>query len=139
MIILSYCLAAYSLSPVIQCCSTVVCYIVDLFGSVAIDMVYRKWYGFWKTIAYVKIGTYPNTYIINLQVYGHKNVSILDGGLPKWIEKDYPTVSGPQQEVPTSAYRATYHPELYRTLENMLENHSSRKEQVTTLSSDAAC
>lgn len=57
-------------------------------------------------------------------------MSILDGGLPKWIEKGYPTVSGPQQEVPTSTYRATYHPELYRTLEQMMENHSSRKEQV---------
>ena len=91
-----------------------------------------------QTTAYFKIGI-PIAYIINLQVYGHKNVSILDGGLPKWIEKDYPTVSGSQQEVPTSTYKATYHPELYRTLESMLENHTSRREQVTTLPLDAAC
>ena len=67
---------------------------------------------------------------LTLQCYGHEKVSILDGGLPKWIEKGYPTVSGPQQEFPTSTYKATYHPELYRTLEQMMENHSSRKEQV---------
>ena len=91
-----------------------------------------------QTTAYFKIGI-PIAYIINLQVYGHKNVSILDGGLPKWIEKDYPTVSGSQQEVPTSTYKATYHPELYRTLESMLENHTRRREQVTTLPLDAAC
>ena len=65
-----------------------------------------------------------------MQCYGHDKVSILDGGLPKWIEKGYPTMSGPQQEVPTSTYKATYHPELYRTLEQMMENHSNRKEQV---------
>ena len=69
-------------------------------------------------------------YCIISQVYGHDKISILDGGLPKWIEKGYPTVSGPQQQLPTLSYKATYHPELYRTLDQMKENHTTRKEQV---------
>ena len=73
------------------------------------------------------------SFLLIFQTYGHSNISILDGGLPKWIEKGYPTVSGPQQEVPTCTYKATYHPELYRTLEQMMENHTSRKEQVKLL------
>ena len=68
-----------------------------------------------------------------MQMYGHENISILDGGLPKWIEKGYPTVSGPQNGVPPCTYKATHHAELYRTLEQMMENHTSRMEQVKFL------
>ena len=70
------------------------------------------------------------------QTYGHEKVSLLDGGLPKWLASGYPTVSGPQAEVPVCTYKATYHPELYRTFEQMLENRSSKKEQVSLVTQD---
>ena len=69
-------------------------------------------------------------YYLQLQTYGHNKISILDGGLPMWIAKGYPTVSGPQQAVSASIFKANYRPELYRTMEQMKENFTSKKEQV---------
>ena len=75
---------------------------------------------------------FDNNYLLYMQTYGHNKVSILDGGLPKWLATGYATVSGPQSEVSVCTYKATYHPELYRTFEQMMENRSSGKEQVHT-------
>ena len=75
---------------------------------------------------------FDNNYLLYMQTYGHDKVSILDGGLPKWLATGYPTVSGPQSEVSVCTYKATYHPELYRTFEQMMENRSTGKEQVHT-------
>ena len=34
------------------------------------------------------------------QLFGHKNVSVLDGGFEKWVEKKYPTTQDePKPEV----------------------------------------
>ena len=66
----------------------------------------------------------------SLQTYGHDKVSILDGGLPMWIAKGYPTVSGPQPAISAAVYKANFLPERYRTMDQIKENLISKKEQV---------
>ena len=34
------------------------------------------------------------------RVFGHERVSVLDGGLPRWLAEGYPTESGPVQNAP---------------------------------------
>jgi thiosulfate/3-mercaptopyruvate sulfurtransferase len=47
------------------------------------------------------------------KVFGHQNIHILNGGLPKWKKEGLPTVSGPSTSNFTrSSYSATFHPEL---------------------------
>lgn len=66
-----------------------------------------------------------------MQAYGHDKISILDGGLPMWMAKGYPTVSGAAQPQPPCTYTAKYQPQIYRTLQQMIDNISSKKEQVS--------
>ena len=65
------------------------------------------------------------------QTYGHVNVSIVDGGIPKWVSNGYPTVSGPAPEYPAGTYTPTFHPELVRDYEAMLQNRTTNVEQVS--------
>ena len=58
------------------------------------------------------------------------NVSILDGGIPKWLSNGYPTVSGPPPVYPATTYTPTFHPELVRDYEQMMENRTTNNEQV---------
>jgi len=57
-------------------------------------------------------------------------VSILDGGLPKWIAEGHFTVSGPQGEVSPSSFKATYTPSLVHNMEQMMDILSSKSKQV---------
>jgi len=63
-------------------------------------------------------------------VFGHQKVSILDGGLPKWIAEGYPTVSGPQGEVSPCSFKATYISSLVHNMEQMTDILSSKSKQV---------
>ena len=64
------------------------------------------------------------------QVYGHKEVSVLDGGLPRWKARDFPTTHGAPPPVPPVQYKAGYDPEMVRTFEQMVENFANKREQV---------
>ena len=64
------------------------------------------------------------------QVFGHCKVSILDGGLPKWLAEGYPTMSGPPGEVDTCPFKAMYNPALVMDMRQMMDNLSSKKMQV---------
>lgn len=67
-----------------------------------------------------------------VQVYGHTNVSILDGGLPRWIASGYPTVSG---TTPVSAtnFKASYNADAVCSMQALLNNCSSKSFQVAPL------
>ena len=83
-----------------------------------------------KVILYSGIYQFYKQHFFYLQTYGHDKVSILDGGLPMWITKGYPTVSGPQPAISAATYKANFQPERYRTMEQIKENLISKKEQV---------
>ncbi len=60
---------------------------------------------------------------------GHEKVFVLDGGLPKWKDEGYPLVRTASKPVPTT-YKAAYKPELFRSLEQMVQNVTSKKETI---------
>jgi len=68
----------------------------------------------------------PRTFWL-FQVFGHSNVSIVDGGLPKWKKEELPTESGEQNSCQVTEFKATYHPELFRDLAFAKSNMESEQ------------
>jgi thiosulfate/3-mercaptopyruvate sulfurtransferase len=63
------------------------------------------------------------------RVFGHDDIAVLDGGLPKWLREGRPTESGkpmPGERKFTSSMNTL----IVRDLEHMKENLESRREQV---------
>jgi len=58
---------------------------------------------------------------------GHTNVFVLDGGLPEWIKKGFPTENQKQSNYPKGDFVAKFQPELIKNKEQILENISTRK------------
>ncbi|MEE2968751.1 MAG: 3-mercaptopyruvate sulfurtransferase [Pseudomonadota bacterium] len=64
-----------------------------------------------------------------LRYFGHDNVSVLNGGLNKWMAEDRPTdTSGPQAS--SGQYTATVQPPLIRSREEIINNLKTGEEQV---------
>jgi thiosulfate/3-mercaptopyruvate sulfurtransferase len=63
------------------------------------------------------------------RVFGHDDVAVLDGGLPKWEAEGRPLASG--AETPAKAtFDAVLRPELVRDVEQMIANQTARGELV---------
>lgn len=56
------------------------------------------------------------------KVFGHENVSILDGGLPMWKKNKFELESGDVQTPTPTQYKAHYNPHLVKNMKEMLEN-----------------
>jgi thiosulfate/3-mercaptopyruvate sulfurtransferase len=63
------------------------------------------------------------------RVFGHDNVAVLDGGLPKWLREGRPMESGPAK-CRTVPFTASYRPELVRDFAAVSENLRSHIAQV---------
>ena len=63
-------------------------------------------------------------------MFGHANVSVLDGGLTHWKYCQYPLETGPPQVSCPQPYTATFNPELVRSMEQVLHYLNSGEAQV---------
>lgn len=55
-----------------------------------------------------------------LRVFGHNDVRVLDGGLPRWEKEGFPLASGEADSTPAAIpYRATLHPERVASAEDV--------------------
>ena len=63
------------------------------------------------------------------RVFGHDDVAVLDGGLPKWAAEGQPVTDKPT-EVKPATFKASFRPALVRSLDDVRTNLDSRKEQV---------
>ena len=63
------------------------------------------------------------------RIFGHDNVSVLDGGFPKWTKESRPTQSG-SPSVTVRRFKATFRPELVRSKDDIVSNLSTRTSQV---------
>lgn len=64
-----------------------------------------------------------------LRVFGHHAVSVLDGGLPKWLAEGRPVATGPVARAP-GKFRAERNDELVVNIGQMLANVDQRDFQV---------
>jgi thiosulfate/3-mercaptopyruvate sulfurtransferase len=63
------------------------------------------------------------------RVFGHDNVAVLDGGLPKWMAEGRAVESG-KPSVERRKFEARFRPELVRNKEQIWRNIETRNEQV---------
>ena len=63
------------------------------------------------------------------RVFGHKNVFVLDGGLPKWLAEGRPVTIATARPVP-AVYLAHFNPALVRSFDQMMNNLKTGKETV---------
>jgi len=64
-----------------------------------------------------------------LRVFGHQDVAVLDGGLPKWLAENRPV-----EDLPPAPrqrhFNATYHHTLVREVDQIRDNLATGREQV---------
>jgi thiosulfate/3-mercaptopyruvate sulfurtransferase len=69
-----------------------------------------------------------------LRVFGHDQVAVLDGGLPKWQREGHMLESGEPAPRPSleraASFSPRFRPELVRSKQQVLANVASRAEQV---------
>jgi thiosulfate/3-mercaptopyruvate sulfurtransferase len=65
-----------------------------------------------------------------LRLFGHEDVAVLDGGLPKWRSEGRALQDGPAAPVAPARYRASLRSGLLRGLGDLRENLSTRRELV---------
>jgi thiosulfate/3-mercaptopyruvate sulfurtransferase len=63
------------------------------------------------------------------QVFGHDNVSVLDGGLPGWIAAGGETEAGEAAAMPGN-FTAEFRPEMVRSLDDMRQNLATKVEKM---------
>ncbi|SDR55414.1 thiosulfate/3-mercaptopyruvate sulfurtransferase [Paraburkholderia fungorum] len=67
------------------------------------------------------------------KLFGHENVYLLDGGLPKWRDAGCPLEDGASPKFQATGdveYRARINPQRVRKIDDMLDNLVTRSEQV---------
>ncbi|MBH3437657.1 MULTISPECIES: 3-mercaptopyruvate sulfurtransferase [Pseudomonas] len=64
------------------------------------------------------------------RLFGHDQVAVLDGGLPKWQSEHRPVEQGPAPVVQAQTFEATFHARMLRGLGDIQANLDSRLEQV---------
>jgi len=63
------------------------------------------------------------------RIFGHDNVAVLDGGLPKWLKENRPTASGAPAPTP-ARFTAHFRPALVRDVDAVTADLASQREQV---------
>ncbi len=63
------------------------------------------------------------------RIFGHDDVAVLDGGLPKWIAEGQP-VTDKATAVRAASFTASFRPALVRSLDDIRANLDSKREQV---------
>eukprot|EP00027_Filamoeba_sp_ATCC50430_P005923 CAMPEP_0168552436 /NCGR_PEP_ID=MMETSP0413-20121227/6713_1 /TAXON_ID=136452 /ORGANISM="Filamoeba nolandi, Strain NC-AS-23-1" /LENGTH=300 /DNA_ID=CAMNT_0008583045 /DNA_START=187 /DNA_END=1086 /DNA_ORIENTATION=+ len=62
------------------------------------------------------------------KVFGHDQVSVLEGGLPKWLQDGYPVDSGSPDIKPSSSYTPSFNAWMVESLNQMLVNVQQKKQ-----------
>ncbi len=63
------------------------------------------------------------------RLFGHDKVSVLNGGIHKWKAEQRPTSNKPVRPAPAK-FTASYRPELFRDVDQMLKNIETGTDQV---------
>ncbi len=81
-----------------------------------------------KVVIVDKLGIYTSPRLWFLfRAMGHKNVAILNGGLPAWKQEGYETINKLNVPIPTVNYNAQLLPEYLKNIEYIKKNCVSKK------------
>ena len=84
-----------------------------------------------KIVVYDNLGIYNSPRIWWMfRLMGHEDVAVLDGGLPDWIENEYPVADSLSIVDQEGDFVATFQAKYFRTTEDVKQNIDSGKEQV---------
>ena len=79
-------------------------------------------------VVYDNIGVYASPRVWWMfKSMGHKNIAVLDGGLPLWKNKDYPTESIQNRVLPEGDFKAKFNPNLLKKAFKIIENITSKE------------
>ena len=79
-------------------------------------------------VVYDNIGIYASPRVWWMfKSMGHKNIAVLDGGLPSWKNKNYPTESIQNRVLPKGDFKAKFNPNLLKKSFKILENITSKE------------
>ncbi len=73
-------------------------------------------------VVYDAIGIFSSTRVWwMLKSMGHENVAVLDGGLPEWIRKGYPTASLKNHAITKGNFKPTFHKNFFSDTKDVLD------------------
>ena len=79
-------------------------------------------------VVYDNIGVYASPRVWWMfKSMGHKNIAVLDGGLPLWKNKNYPTESIQNRVLPEGDFKAKFNPNLLKKAFKIIENITSKE------------
>ena len=79
-------------------------------------------------VVYDNIGVYASPRVWWMfKSMGHKNIAVLDGGLPSWKNKNYPTESIQNRVLPEGDFKAKFNPNLLKKAFKIIENITSKE------------
>ena len=82
-------------------------------------------------VVYDNLGVYssPRLWYL-LKALGHRNVAVLDGGLPAWIKAGYETKAAPEVSEGLGDFQASYHSKWLKTKEEVRNNLATKDFQL---------
>lgn len=81
-----------------------------------------------KIIVYDNLGIYTSPRVWWMfRVMGHENISVLDGGLPSWVNQGFETVSSLDHIANTGNFIADYNPDLLAGIDQVIDNLNTKK------------
>lgn len=79
-------------------------------------------------VVYDNIGVYASPRVWWMfKSMGHKNIAVLDGGLPSWKNKNYPTESIQNRVQPEGDFKVKFNPNLLKKAFQIKENITSKE------------
>jgi thiosulfate/3-mercaptopyruvate sulfurtransferase len=83
-----------------------------------------------KIIVYDRLGFFAGPRVWwTFRAFGHTDIAVLNGGLPKWLQEGRP-VTDAQTVLPPGHFTARFDPNLLRDMAQVMENLTSKKEVV---------
>lgn len=82
-------------------------------------------------VIYDNLGIYTSPRVWWMfRTMGHQHVHVLNGGLPCWVEEEYPTTDAHDTDFSSGNFRAKYQPQAVKSLNQLLENIDTKSSQV---------
>jgi thiosulfate/3-mercaptopyruvate sulfurtransferase len=85
-----------------------------------------------KIVVYDSLGIYtsPRAWLM-FKAMGHENIAVLDGGFPEWIANGFETTETiVEKKYSTGNFKATFQPEMIRSIDFVKENLSKKESLV---------